>query len=427
MKAYNTKRKNGENINLKVYEKYVIYTPKKKPLPDIIDYIEELYKSIDSVYGRGYRFRINNYEDNSTKYKRYDYKDTDSYYKYTIVKDDGQWFVSNKDLPKAPRNSKNPFKPSVSSSFWELMDRNEHGNCILVDNKNTIVSDFGYTYDDLHQMLINNDWSHYIQNNDYIILIIDNYKYTMRFNIDTYYDYSYTNPYSNDINKLYENIPHHIDMISDEVMYNTSISQAINLWPVNNRVFDADKYTQNLIVSAGGNQDPTNQNIFYDTGITLWNAYKDKLNPQLKQYIRPKYAHMYNRVIGKTEFPYIGNDTLPCINHNNYQMANLGMLWQPRECEIFEYPIRSNVQYDAGNCIQYPSFKMNPRANKYKAAIVDTTDTKKSGSYITWSIENNSALNIIYVDEYGTPLYRGYQQLIDPNSFVGNLICFRFI
>lgn len=419
MKFYHTNKKNGDKLNLKVYEKYIIYSPKKKPLPDIIDYLESRYLSIEDMLNYTQFIPYKHNTGINDTYKRYDYNNEECS-PNTIVRHRGQWFISKN---KIPENSNDNLKPYMKSKYWKCLDRSTYGNCILTDFNNVITSDFGYTYEDIHQMLVNNDWMYYINNNDYIRIAIDGYALTMRFNIDTYYDYSINNPFTNNIDSLANNIPHHIDMISDEVipehLCGTIKSTCINLDNTSNlMLFATNRYTKNFIVSCSSDESPDGQNVFYDKSLELFGFYSNKLNPELLQYLKPKFAQAYNRKIDKVKGIVVPYSQTVSIN-GNIQTVNMGVFWQPREAEIYGYAIYSNRPIDAGTCIHYPSFKNKSMISRRVAQHIDIP-AHDLGTYSTYSVADNNT-KCILIGKQGMP----YLSTGDIER--GHLICFRFM
>ena len=95
-----------------------------------------------------------------------------------------------------------------SKKLVDTLNSFRNKKCILVDNRGVVTSDYGYTYDSLSQLLASGDFEKIISNGDYMLLTLDDGStFKLRFNIDTYYRYGDEAP-----------IPHHIDLISDELI-----------------------------------------------------------------------------------------------------------------------------------------------------------------------------------------------------------------
>lgn len=311
----------------------------------------------------------------------------------SVLKNNGLWFLSTDKCTIS-------HKATRSSTHFFQIDRTANPICLFRDTGSTIISNFGFNYQDLSQMLNNGDYSKYIKDNDYIELVIDGYLYTMRFNIDMYYDYSFTSPYSNNKNNLKNNIPHHIDMISDEIMPE-SMHQYLNIY---------DKSVGNLMSIAGNTKtrDSGILNLYQSISEELWNTYSPKLSSELRNSIIEKYCRIGDRST---------SDMTRSIN--NMSNVPIGRFWQPREPEIFGQAIISQRIYEASVCMQYSTFKFIGSSRR-EASTVGNPKGGKYKKYVTWSLQDGN-INPIIILENGIP------KTGDKTTYeVQNLLCFRF-
>lgn len=390
MKIYDLRKKDGTPIQSDIFDRYI--QDENGLLPDLLYKIGMIKSSItrDGVSHIRALGLLDGYD--STRYK-YDWVNMSGskISKNSIIRHDDMWYISRENRPISN-------KPNQYSKYFFNIDRTDNPICLLRDDGGSISSKYGYTWNDLSYMLKNKDYNRYIKDNDYVELVIDGYLFTMRFNIDIYYDYSYGAPYSNTKGSLNRNIPHHIDMISDEVV------------PVSdNQYLDpdiVDPKSVPTLCTPGDN----GLNLYQSTSVKMWNKYYHKFSKDLRNSIIPKYC-----TIGDRQSINIGNhieraDTVP-----------IGHLWQPREGEVIGQGFLSNTIFDASLCIQYPSFKYTGTRRLTAKRVSDTSSTAQYGRYVTWSIRDNGP-ETIFINDYGELMYNSSAQ-----KSVSNLLCFRFV
>lgn len=394
MKIYDLRKKDGTPIQLDINEWNIYHND--VPLMDELVKLTKMY----NILAHDGNQKFNTYgssivSDNVLdKYKYKPISGTEKIFnRNTVVNHKGFWFLTTDKC-------KVSLPPTRTSSHFFQIDRTSNPICLFRDNGRTIHSDFGFTYNDLTQMLKNDDYSKYIKDNDYIELIIDGYLYTMRFNIDIYHDYSFTSPYTYNRNNLPNNIPHHIDMISDEIIPEP-LNQELNVF---------DKSVSNLIRIAGDkkSRDAGIPNLYQSISNSFWNKYSVKLNPILKNSIIEKYCRIGDRIVSTIT-----------QSSTNFMNVPIGRFWQPREAEIFRQPIISQRVFEGAICIQYPSFRYIGSARR-EAHNVNTNVPGKNKPYITWSLKNSSTDPII-VHKSGRPTV-----LDKLDGSTQNLLCFRF-
>ncbi len=394
MKIYDLRKKDGTPIQLDINEWNIYHND--IPLMDELVKLTRMY----NILAHDGNQKFNTYgssivsEDVFDKYKYKPISGTNKIFnRNTVVNHKGLWFLTtdkcNISLP-----------PTRTSNHFFQIDRTPNPICLFRDDGRTITSDFGFNYNDLTQMLRNGDYDMYIKDNDYIELIIDGYLYTMRFNIDIYHDYSFTSPYTYNYNKLENNIPHHIDMISDEIIPE----------PLNQQLNVFDKSVGNLPSIAGNkkSREAGIPNLYQSISNSFWNKYSVKLNPILKDRIIERYCRIGDRLASKfTE------------SISRYLNIPIGRFWQPREPEIYGTSIISQKIYEGGVCIQYPSFKYIGAARR-EAHNINSNVPGKNKPYITWSLKNTATESII-IHATGRPtiLDKTYED-------IQNLLCFRF-
>lgn len=397
MKIYDLRKKDGTQLLPKIHERD-IWSSGDESLLDTLDFISKKMNIITQTLPDVFHPYYKSITSGDPFFNKYNWKPKSGnkpYLRNTIVKHKGMWYLTTDRVSTS-------IEPSKKSWYFYQIDRSPAPICFLRDNGSTITSDYGYTYDDLSQMLVNNDYSRYIKDNDYIELIIDGYKYTMRFNIDLYYDYSRGNPYLNNKDDLNNTIPHHIDMISDEIMPGSDEAFLNpNHQYLNNKIlesFAGDKKGRDAGVS----------NLYQEISKPIWEKYSKKMNILLRRHIVQKYAILGDRKISNKSRSIYNTTTIP-----------LGYLWQPREPEIFGYPVKSSPEHESAVCIQYPCFTEFGSVRNLAQSINDPKSPKPD-SYVTWSLGYNSEIPII-INSRGIPITDK-----SPNT-IKQLLCFRFI
>lgn len=386
MKVYDTRKKDGRHLTLGVYEKNIWYTTDDVSYPDALSKIQKTYNRFNNKPSNT-TFKVNDGLLTSIEknYRKYDF-DERYQNQNTIVRDFGNIYI------KKINTGTEAHQPDTISPYWYQIDDSYRGNCILVDNGTKIESPYGYTYNDISNMIRNNDYSQYIKNNDYIILIINNYKYTMRFNIDIYYDYTFKNPF---------NSPHHIDFLSDEVLFdNTSTN---GFYTQNNlREYSTSSGSNTLY---GNNTSDPESNYFHLVNDKIWNKVSNSLSTELKSHIVEKTGKMPNRIIKNVStnnggvITYIPNAS--GYTDSPYYDISIGKVWQLREAEIIGNSVLSNIENDGDTCIQYPSCKINGHI-KRRPRLANTPIDKFGAyqNYYTMSQVNDST-DGIYIANTG--------------------------
>jgi len=402
MKIYDARRSNGRVLPLGIYEKYIWYTTKDKPFLDAMVDIEKIYNVCREFPSRS-RFNYNTRIDNNigNRYKRYDFTTYNNKTINDIVRYNNNWYIKKLNVD----NSYN--KPNPKSLYWKMLESSNRGNCIMVSNwdKNTTTSEYGYTYDDLSNMLVNKDYNQYIKDNDYILVILQGYMYHMRFNINVYYDYSAKSPYINLPFGNEGNIRPHIDMLSDEIFVTDVLhkdyfhKEYITLW---HNLYSS--IADNLLCDASSITSATSDNFYNYRNKMLEDNVINRIEPTLRSHIIPKLAYMPNRRI---LFDSISSKYYVDIDHiynNSQYLVNIGKIWQLREGEIYGYPILSSRNYDNNNCIQYPSNKRMSAAKKtpmiLKSYELGMESIQQYQGYTTLSLINKRDL-AVRVSKYG--------------------------
>ena len=388
MKIYDLRKKDGTPIKFPVYDRYIYHETTSEFLPDVLYNTYVKYKKIRNI-DRPKRTNTQfipsgNNTNTIDKYKWSDHTTpSNNYDKLTVTKYNDHFYYTTVDKIDSS------IKPTDKlPSFFKIDSVPRNPICIIRDDGNSVTSDYGYTYSDLKNMLnVYHDYDQYIKNNDYIELVIDSKLYHMRFNIDTYYGYSYKEGI----------IPHHIDMISDELLHFGS-PQFLDLW-------DKDLNYNNPTKSITGNG--TTKSIFKRASDQLWTDVQSKLSNSLKSCIIEKVAITYDRNIGES------NSTI-----SKYDIP-LGYVWQLREGELLGYRRLSNLNADANTCIQYPSCKY-VGLRRFKPSDVKINGQKISGDYNTWSLLDDRNATICINGEGNFVYDETYQ------NNRGKLLCFRF-
>lgn len=356
MKIYDTRRSNGRLLPFKVRDQHVWYTTGNMPYPDALAKIQK------TVNRFRYTERTTVFNVDSTsesyagrRYKRYDLRDKNKQ-PNSLVKDNGTFYIQTQTA------SNKHFPPKPKSPYWRQLDYNYRGRCVIKDEGRSgkITSPYGYTYDDLSNMLRNNDYHEYIQDGDYLELTVGDYIYTMRFNIDTYYDYAIKNPFTNSSYIAEGSIPHHIDMLSDEVFAN----------PMN---FDYGYFSSDMVreyvddnpATSGNNQlrmretlgnGTTETNFFNFVDTKFYDSVRPLLGDLLMKHIVPKVGKGYN--MNMMYQPNVPDKPIQFHNLSTKYVDMIhGMMWQLSEAEIFGHTTHGFIE-DVNADIQYPTCRM---------------------------------------------------------------------
>lgn len=421
MKLYKARKKDGTPVKFSTWDRYIIHNG--EPILDLIRKIKQGYDTIkdDGIH----QFQILGLGTNDTR--KYDWEingGTMKYRKKNIVcRYKGGVYINTDEVIGST-----PVTP-MSKHFFRL-DRPSGPMCLFRVNGSTVTSEYGITPDILINGLRNYmnwnvrdiNWTEIIRDNDYFELVIDGYLYTMRLNFNMYYDYSYSNDQykkSRDIGPSSYMIPYHIDAISDEIIPlesrigGNNISQVLN----HNDFFNNHKNDKNVTTLCGLINPLQKTNIYAETSDKLQNALLNNVNSKMALsllVLRVKHCRMSDRNRYSTEAI------------DNFNTINIGRYWQPREAEIFGYPILSDKSRDAGSCMQYATFRMNGSRRKYAAQFNENPLYMKPtnyGKYTTWSFANDS-YGCIYIDENGIPRNTDVMPIKEP---ISHLLCFRIV
>ena len=356
MKIYDTRRSNGRLLPFKVRDQHVWYTTGNMPYPDALAKIQKTVNRFRYTE----RTTVFNVDGTSAsyagrRYKRYDLSDKNKQ-PNSLVKDNGTFYIQTQTA------SNKHFPPKPKSPYWRQLDYNYRGRCVIKDEGKSgkITSPYGYTYDDLSNMLRNNDYHEYIQDGDYLELTVGDYIYTMRFNIDTYYDYAIKNPFTNSSYIAEGSIPHHIDMLSDEVFAN----------PMN---FDYGYFSSDMVreyvdgnpATSGNNQlriretlgdSTTETNFFNFVDTKFYDSVRPLLGDLLMKHIVPKVGKGYN--MNMMYQPNVPDKPIQFHNLSTKYVDMIhGMMWQLSEAEIFGHTTHGFIE-DVNADIQYPTCRM---------------------------------------------------------------------
>lgn len=269
--------------------------------------------------------------------------------------------------------------PSVNSNYWQQISSDRDGDiprCILVDNKGSVSSEYGFTYESLSAMLRNNTWQGVIKNNDYILLTAMNGDvFHMMFNIDTYYQYGNSAT------------GHHIDMISRHLIPN-SVGWQMRTENTNNGT-DAVK------------------NPFLASSNMI-----DKLNTYFANNIP---AGLKSHIIDKRFLvPTRYSSTAQITDDTGWEWATLPKLWIPFEQEVSGRPIWGSKEWQGGSH-QYPCFQDGSQIVK---------NNGESGGRAAWWLASAYSGRTTYFCYVGTDGVFSYGNA--SNTDIGVPLCFRF-
>lgn len=391
MKIYDTRRSNGRLLPFKVRDQHVWYTTGNMPYPDALAKIQKTVNKFKNTPSRSSFYT--NYQVSlqmGRNYKKYDLVQQDNT-PNTLVKENGTFYI------KTQKADNKFYPPKPKSHYWRQLDYNNRGRCVIVDDGRNISSDYGYTYDDISNMIKNDDYHEYIQDGDYLLLTVRDYIYTMRFNINTYYDYSYKNPYANSEYLIQSNIPHHIDMLSDEVfavpqnyLRGYFSDELIYEYMEGNYVESGGATRLRKSTSISEIHDNPDGNLFYFLNDKFYKSVEPQLSDMLKKHIKPKLAKGYNMTITYT--PGIVK-TSPNFDRANTiaKDVSLGLLWQLSEAEIYGHTIHG-FQSDVTSDIQYPTCRIYGAQKPYP--VRKDMDIKRRLGEYRWYTTSTMAANI---------------------------------
>ena len=394
MKIYDTRRSNGRLLPFKVKDQHVWYTTGNMPYPDALAKIQKTVNrfkynklqtifNVSSIRGGGLTNRT---------YKKYDLREDNSSIN-TLVKEKGTFYIQTE------RASNKHYPPKPKSPYWRPLDYNYRGRCVIIDDGIKQSSPYGYTYDDLSMMLKNSDYHEYIQDGDYLKLTVGNYVYTMRFNIDTYYDYSIKNPFKNSIYIPEGSIPHHIDMLSDEVYAEPTnflhgyFSDEMVREYIDRRYETDPSLRLRIRTTLEEANDTLYANFFQFVDNKFYTRVERQLSDMLKKHIRPKLGKGYNM-----DMMYTPNsaDTFPQFHKVSSMHTDIlhGNLWQLSEVEIFGYTVHGFPE-DVTADIQYPTCRIygSQKTFPVRKDLIKTKNMDQYKLYTTTTMSANLARN----------------------------------
>lgn len=394
MKIYDTRRSNGRLLPFKVKDQHVWYTSGNMPYPDALAKIQKTVNrfkynklqtifNVPSIRGSGLTNRT---------YKKYDLREDNSSIN-TLVKNKGTFYIQTE------RASNKHYPPKPKSPYWRPLDYNYRGRCVIIDDGIKQSSPYGYTYDDLSMMLKNNDYHEYIQDGDYLRLTVGDYKYTMRFNIDTYYDYAITNPFKNSTYIPMGSIPHHIDMLSDEVYAEPTnflhgyFSDEMVREYIDRRYETDPSLRQRMRTTLEEANDTLYANFFQFVDNKFYTSVERQLGDALKKHIHPKLGKGYNM-----DMMYTPNSTdkFPKFHKVSDIHTDIlhGKLWQLSEVEIFGYTVHGFPE-DVTADIQYPTCRMygSQKTFPVRKDISKTKNVDQYRLYTTTTMSTNLVRN----------------------------------
>lgn len=421
MKIYDTRRSNGRLLPFKVRDQHVWYTTGNMPYPDALAKIQKTVNRFNHT-NRTTVFHVDNTVANYSgrNYKRYDLREENKQ-PNSLVKDNGTFYIQTQTA------SNKHFPPKPKSPYWRPLDYNYRGRCVIIDEgrDGKITSPYGYTYDDLSDMLRNNDYHEYIQDGDYLELTVGDYIYTMRFNIDTYYDYAIKNPFTNSSYIAEGSIPHHIDMLSDEVFITTPMNFDCGYFSTDmaREYIDGNASTSrnnNLRMRESLSGSTTEVNFFIFVDTKFYDSVRPLLGDLLTKHIVPKVGKGYNM-----DMMYEPNkEGKPIQFHNlntKYVDMRHGELWQLSEAEIFGHTIHGFIE-DVSADIQYPTCRMYG-SHKPSPRRKDSNYKYPKSNYRPY-VTTTMAANLVRND-YGTSTVRvsgngvPYYNVITPTELDG--------
>ena len=287
-----------------------------------------LTKKLDDLYNEGETF-LREDNENAIVYDDNKYDSNKTYKKFTIISNKGQSFMSIKE-------STNNI-PRDNSSYWLPLSRHRENICLLeekwTDKRYKIESEYGYTYNDLSNMLSNNDYYGYIQNGDYIWVNWVGGRFKFLANVDIY--------------RNTDEKPHNIDFICTEIETNQGghYSNPDDFYNLQTSILNNPLIRSEVT--------PIILNNFMNPFIVksiVTNGISNGFSEDIRSHIVDKYKMVPVRNFDKS------NDT--AINKTDwaFEKANLGKVWMLYENEIKSYVALSSLE-DGMCCEQYPIFQ----------------------------------------------------------------------
>ena len=298
---------------------------------------------------------------------------------------------------------------SIISTHTPIINLTNSNRCILKDNKGEVTSEYGFTYDNLSEILQSGNYSKYIKDGDWIELTtLDSATYNMYANIDTYYG----------TGEEGKEIGHHIDFISDNLIYgSTSITNGniiynspdINSWRMNCDTTYTHYGSNNGVILESSPFLANTIDYRYESGgiiDKLDNYYVNNIPKTLKNHIVKKYHKV----------PVRCSSTGPLTYDNGSKWAELPYLWIPYEKEVHGTNKYATPTYET-HMKQYHSFA---NINNFKVKT-DKKDNTSSWHWWTASAQSNSYDRFCTVSSGGSAI--GYGAF---DCSIGAPLCFRF-
>lgn len=228
--------------------------------------------------------------------------------------------------------------------------------CILTDNKDTITSEYGFTYESLSAMLNDGSYVKYIRDKDYIRLTdLSGATFNLVFNINTYKNYG-----DNSVGS-------HIDLISQH-----SIPASYG-WQMR---------TENTNNGTSAETSPYLASINMIDNLKQY--FDNNIPAKLKSHIVTK------RLLLPTRYSESGTLT----DDNSWKWTDLGKMWLPFEEEIAGKNVWSTKQWQGG-LRQYPCFQDGSQITK------NLGENGSRNSWWTASAHSGSTTYFVYVSIAG--------------------------
>ena len=270
---------------------------------------------------------------------------------------------------------------SIISTHTPIINLTNSNRCILRDDKGKVTSEYGFTYDNLSEILVSGNYSKYINDGDWIELTtLDGATYKMYANIDTYYGTGETG----------KEIGHHIDFISDNLIYgstsrtngsNNYSSTNIKSWRMNNDTiynYDGNNNGVSTETSPFLANSTTHRGLQGGIIDKLNDYYVNNIPDGLKNYIVKKYHKVPTRYSSSS-----------LTNDNGSKWAEMPCLWIPYEKEVHGSNSYATSTYES-HMKQYHSFA-NISNFKVKADKKDT-----SSSWYWWTASAYSGYTYLF-------------------------------
>ena len=284
--------------------------------------------------------------------------------------------------------------------------------CLLKDDNGVVTSNYGFTYDNLADILDSGEYADCIKDGDWIELSTpDGGTYKMYANVDTYYGEGEEG----------KEIGHHIDFISDNLIYgsyasnngSTFTSTDINSWRMNYSTTSYSSYGNNNGVAT--EESPFLANSTEHRGanggiIDKLNAYYSaNICEGLKSYIVKKYHKVPTRYKSGT------------ILSDEYgsKWADMPYLWIPYEWEVWGKRQSGTQSGYEKHMKQYYSFSS---ISNFRIKYDKLYSTSKAVPWWTATATNAKYDSFCCINGSGTA-YSTYSREYQ----VGAPLCFRFM